>query len=358
MKNKELIILIALVLLLILGFGSIGIFSVMNLGTAHPHYELLYTSPYAAGIKVVNEQDCQGICRDFDIFNNYYRLQGSIPRVANGNPKDNILEVPFKIQENRWFEAYHYNPHVSVLLNARTDNEGPTLNAKENNLYSNLTAKCKAEKVRIEELSPEFYAQYDPNQNHYAIICEMDGYVECPEGQCNAIGGNPEVYVQFLKEGVVCINNTCDGFNYCKENEWLIIPGKCGVECINIADCENGEICQDYKCVEENICWKIQDNECIETSCPSEYTTLQECLDELGIICPEGFIYNATTDKCERYPDTETICLEGTYNPLTGKCEVTPEISKLDLNEIWEDYKIPIIIIVGVLLLLLLLPRR
>lgn len=78
---------------------------------------------------------------------------------------------------------------------------------------------------------------------------------------------------------------------------------------------------------EENIII-VDEEECnIDDDCPEGF----ECLNDLcqlkedfEIICPEGFDYNLESDKCEKYPDTGIICLEGTYNTETGKCEIHP----------------------------------
>ena len=97
---------------------------------------------------------------------------------------------------------------------------------------------------------------------------------------------------------------------------------------------------------------------------PEENIT--EIDDNVTIICPAEFTYNPVTEKCEFYPETEEVCSEGIYNPVTEKCEVSPETEEFDIVGFFDKTLFDIgtfevklwMIIVGVFLLLILIPRK
>lgn len=84
------------------------------------------------------------------------------------------------------------------------------------------------------------------------------------------------------------------------------------------------------------------------------------------IICPEEFDYNATTEKCEKYPGQDIICLEGTYNSYTKKCEVNPTIERFEIGKTLNlvmfninDFEIKLwMLLVGGAVLIILLSRK
>ncbi|GAG43305.1 unnamed protein product, partial [marine sediment metagenome] len=103
-------------------------------------------------------------------------------------------------------------------------------------------------------------------------------------------------------------NNTCNLVTILEEERF-------------ISDSDTLEECE-LLIVDEEECY-------IDTDCPEGFECLNnscQLKEDFEIICPEGFDYNLESDKCEKYPDTGIICLEGTYNTETGKCEIYPQV--------------------------------
>lgn len=168
----------------------------------------------------------------------------------------------------------------------------------------------------------------------------------------------PKIYYRFS-------NNVCNQIS-------ILESEKLSNDYDTLNECENHIVSgkQTYYRLENNECSEIELY--FEEVTVNDYLTLEECEQgtEQEVICSEGFTYNENTNKCEKYPDTGIICLEGTYNSVTGKCEIRPEIVEIvdwdKLKEFFNKELFPIgefqvklwQLIIGLFLILLLIPRK
>jgi hypothetical protein len=164
---------------------------------------------------------------------------------------------------------------------------------------------------------------------NYACIYTPETIEKCPTGTTyNHLTDKCEYYPEtaYVCEG---------GFTYNPST------GKCEIEiqvvCIQGTYDSEKRACvyepnMEYLCINGELTYETGKAKCI-------------IYPEQSIICPRGFTYDEVSDKCIIYPDYWTAGIK-------------EEIEKISWDNIWEDYKILIILGVAVFLLLILIGGR
>lgn len=72
---------------------------------------------------------------------------------------------------------------------------------------------------------------------------------------------------------------------------------------------------------------ELLDNQTVSIPAGDTWTVFYgtEATADMNMVCPDGSMYNASTNKCDVYPAVVHICSEGVLDPDTGLCTIQPD---------------------------------